>query len=359
MQKRFNYLSKIERKRNPNFSRHDKIRLEKNERVSKFNKKFLNKIQSRFKSEHLTAYPEVENLYKKISSQLKIKKEMIVITAGSDLAIKNCFELLVSPEDQVITINPTYGMVDVYTKLFGAKQVKINFDKSLKLNVNEICKKINKKTNLIVLANPNSPTGTVISKKDIIKILKISKKNNAYVLIDECYYGYYKKTVLSLIKKHKNLIISRSFSKIGLAGCRIGFLISNEKVAKLLYKFRPFYEISAFSALVLDEFLNSKTLIKNYVNETLIGKKILTKKLKKLKINFFPTNTNFLLIKLNTNRIRDQIIKYLVKRNFLVLGESKLLGGDKIIRITLGPAQYMRNLSSNIENFFKKQLYYE
>ena len=174
--KKFKNISAIQRKRNPINTRLNKIRLEKNERISVFETSFLQKIKKNLRSEHLTAYPEIENLYQKIATKNKVKKEMIVITAGSDLAIKNCFELFISPNDQVISINPTYGMVDVYAKLFRAKQIKINYNKNLELNVNELFKKINKKTSLVIIANPNSPTGTIIDKKNIVKILKIAKK---------------------------------------------------------------------------------------------------------------------------------------------------------------------------------------
>ena len=84
---------------------------------------------------------------------------------------------------------------------FLAKQIKINCEKDLTFNHKKICKHINKKTSLVIIANPNSPTGKIINKKEILIILKKAKKNNCYVLIDECYYDYCKETTLNLIKK--------------------------------------------------------------------------------------------------------------------------------------------------------------
>ena len=306
------------------------------------------------RSEHITAYPESEKLYQKIANKNKVKKEMVVITAGSDLAIKNCFELFVSPKDEVVTIDPTYGMVDVYSKLFKAKQIKIKYDKNMLIKTDQICKKINKKTKLVIVANPNSPTGTVMSEKNIKKILNKAKKNNSHVLVDECYYGYYKKSVIGLLSKYNNLIISRSFSKCGLAGCRIGYLISSKKIASLLYKFRPFYEITSFSSFVLEEIIDSNQIIKNYIKETISGKRYLEKQLNNLKIDFFKTNTNFILLKFKSKSLKDKLRNYLLTKNFLVLGESKLLEGEKILRITLGPKKYMKMLVDQIYLFLKK-----
>ena len=89
MEQKFRSISLIKRKRNPLNTRFDKIRLEKNERISELDSFFLKKIKKNLRSEHITAYPESEKLYQKIANKNKVKKEMVVITAGSDLAIKN------------------------------------------------------------------------------------------------------------------------------------------------------------------------------------------------------------------------------------------------------------------------------
>ena len=346
--KKFKSLKNIKRKRNPLFSRLKKIRLEKNERVSNYSSDFLKKIKFNLRSEHISAYPEVEELYKLLAKKLSVSSDMIVLTAGSDIAIKNCFELLISPGDEVITLNPTYGMVDVYSKLFQAKQIKINYDKNLVLDKTKLFKSINNKTNLVILANPNSPTGTIVDKKSILKIIKLCKKHNSYVLIDECYFGYYSKSMINHIKNYNNLIVSRSFSKIGLAGCRIGYLVASKKTSKMLYKFRPFYELTSFSCLVLKQILKDVKIFKSYIRETLAGKLFLMKNLKKLKFQFFLTNTNFILIKLKSEVFKKKLIKIFAKENILVLGESKLPEGQKILRITVGTKQYMKKVVNQL-----------
>ena len=121
--KKFKSLNLLERKRNPLNSRMKKIRLEKNERVSNYNSKFLSEIRKNLLSENISAYPEVEEIYLLLAKHLSVSPDMLVITSGSDLAIKNCFELLISPGDEVITLNPTYGMVDVYSNCLSRKQV--------------------------------------------------------------------------------------------------------------------------------------------------------------------------------------------------------------------------------------------
>jgi len=152
----FKKLSKIVRKKNNLLDRNNYLRLDKNEMISLFSKNFINQIKKKINSNTLTTYPEVKNIYKLISKKYKVKENSIVVTAGSDLAIKNCFELLVRKNDHIITLSPTYGMVNVYSKLFDAKQTKIGFDKDLNLELDKLLNSIKKSTVLIIIANPNT-----------------------------------------------------------------------------------------------------------------------------------------------------------------------------------------------------------
>ena len=116
--KYFKEVDKIFRYRGIVKTRHGKLRFDANERVSDFDKTFLNKIKKKINSNYLTAYPETEKIYDILSSKFKMHREMFMLTAGSDVGIKNCFELLIKPKDEIITLYPTFGMVDVYSKLY-------------------------------------------------------------------------------------------------------------------------------------------------------------------------------------------------------------------------------------------------
>ena len=187
--------------------------------------------------------------------------------------MRHCFEVFVKSKSKIITLDPTFGMVDVYAKLFEAKQIKINFNKNLQLNLNKLINSINKSVSMIMFANPNSPTGTIIKNQDIIKILKKAKKNNCYVIIDEAYFGFYKWSAISLIKKFNNLIILRTFSKAyGLAGIRSAYIVSNKKIMSQLYKFRTMYEINSIGILITKEVMKSNKIFNQYINQTKIGK---------------------------------------------------------------------------------------
>jgi len=343
------WIGKIFRSKNTLISRYKKIRLDKNERITHFEKNFFRKFISKITPEKISSYPEVSTLYKALSNLHKIKVNQFVLTAGADSAIKNCFELFVSKGEKVIALNPTFAMVDVYCQMFGAKKINISYDRNLNLDINYLIKSISAKVSLIIIANPNSPTGTLISMSDMEKILKKANKFNVPLIVDEAYYGFSNETALPLLKKYKNLIIIRTFSKAyGLAGLRVGYTISNYLVAKLLFKLKPMYEVNSIGVEASVMMLKNLTIQKNYIYQTKKGLRLLTRYLEKNKISFVTTHANFIYINLgkkinyNYNKLLEAGI--LSKKGMAVKGYNNYL------RITLGPPKEMKLIISNLKN---------
>ena len=98
-------------------------------------------------------------------------------------------------------------------------------------------------------------------------MIKISQKYRCLMLIDEAYYGFCKETSKQFVKKYKNIFIVRSLSKAwGLAGLRLGYIISNKKNIEVLNKIRPMYEINTFGAEFLKLLLRQKVFEANKLN---------------------------------------------------------------------------------------------
>ena len=353
MMQKFDYFKKldqVDRKKHPIKTRSFKLRLDKNERISQFSHKFFNSFKRKLNSEDITKYPELNKSYELLAKKLKISKDCILLTSGSDIAIRTCFETYANSSSEVVTISPTYGMVDVYASIYLTKQKKVFFDNNLNLNVNKIIQCINKNTSLVIIANPNSPTGTLINKVDMLKILKKTKKFKAYILIDECYFDYSKKSFIKELKNFSNLIICRSFSKSGLAGERVGYLVSNKKNIFRMSKFRPMYEISSLSAKFLEHSLLNYWETKNYLKEVLVSKKNFEKQLKEMGLKVFNSSTNFILVDFLKKEKKNKVLKTLIKNDILVTEERAIPGDHQIIRFSIGPKKYM----STVVNIIKK-----
>ena len=131
---------------------------------------------------------------------------MIFMSAGSDIAIKTCFELFTKKNDKVIIMNPTFGMVNVYCNIYALKSVKIGFNKKLELDYKKLFENINKRTSLIILAQSKQPYWHNNSKGNYDKNFSKTNKLNIPLVIDEAYEGFFKKLckIHSKIQKYNN-----------------------------------------------------------------------------------------------------------------------------------------------------------
>lgn len=321
-------------------SRFDALRLDKNERTTMFGASFFDELILKLRHEHLTAYPETEPLYDQLAGFLGVDRNQVVVTAGSDAGIKNCFELTVEPGSEVITLSPTFAMVDIYAELYRARQIKIGYNSDLTLQLEHLLESINEKSALIIIANPNSPTGTFISEDNIRLIVNKARQSGTVVLVDEAYFGFCKHTVLPLVDEYDNLVVARTFSKsFGLAGCRVGYLVAQLKLAQRLYRLRPMYEVNSFGVLAAMTILEHPELVEAYLIDTENGRAYIKQSLDTLGLKYIDTKTNFIHIDFSEDR--NDIEKLFISHKILVRGGPGVSGYENYLRISLGPVESM------------------
>jgi histidinol-phosphate aminotransferase len=341
------WIDTVERVRGTTETRLNKVRLDKNERLGYFYNSFWNKIISKITQEHIFAYPEIEPLYNKLASFLGVTIDNLVITAGSDFAIKIVFELFINPGDSVVVLNPTFAMVNVYCDLYKAKRIDIGYDEKLNLDVDTLLNSIDEKVALVIIANPNSPTGTYINNNTLKIILQKASNFSIPVFVDEAYYGFCPFSAMDLLENHDNLIITRTFSKTaGLAGLRIGYIIADKKLAQLLYKFKPMYEINSIAVLFASELLDNWTLVDEYISDTDEGKKYLIKELEVLSYDVVDTFANFIHVDFKSKK--DRILKGFEDDGILVRGGIGVRGFEGYTRISVGSIDKMKKVMDSI-----------
>ena len=341
-------IKKLDRDNIHFFSRKNYLRLDKNERVSDFRANIIKKIQ--LTSFDLSAYPETGFVYKSLANYLNISKKNLLMIPGSDFGYRICFEYFcINKNKKIISLDPTFGMLEVYSKLYNIKKIKIGYNKNFSPNLTKLLKSINSKISLIVLANPNSPTGTILKFEKIIEIIKKAKKFNIPVLIDEAYFGFYQFSYIKLVNKFSNLLILRTFSKsFGLAGLRIGYLVANKNVIKEISKYKPMYEINSIACKIANFLIKNPKISTEYINKTNQGKKYLQKELIKLKIPYLKTYANFIHIGLG--KFKTIVEKNLKRRKILVRKGPGVRGYEGYLRITLGPINEMKKVVKVLKN---------
>ena len=231
----------------------DKLWLDKNENSDPELKLVTQKMLSIIPESSISSYPDMGQAYNKLSAILDVSPDQIIFGAGSDGVIRSVFEAFISPGDRVVHTEPTFAMYFVYSRMFGANSrtaIYKQSDKGPELSVESIISLIqDHRPKLICLPNPDSPTGTAFLPEEMELIVGEAAAKGSLILVDEAYYPFYSKSVLPLIKKYSNLIVTRSTGKAwGLAGIRLGYGVTSVDIASVLHKVRPMYEIGALSA---------------------------------------------------------------------------------------------------------------
>ena len=320
-----NNLTKLKRFRGGNNrkSNNKGIFLDRNERIIPYDQKIKKKIESHILNINFSKYPDVNILYKKISKWLKISTDKIFITEGLDGAIRLIFQSYTKPnKSNVIFPDPSFAMYKVYSKMFGLKVKTLGYDKNYKLEYENIFKLANKNTAIIFLPNPNMPIEGFLLKTEIEKIAKFCDKNNIILFIDEVYFHFNKFSSINLLNKYKNIFVARSFSKaFGLAGIRLGYLLSNKNNISYVSKLRTGYECNSLSSAIAIFFINNFQIIKDYINEINLGSIYLKKELTKLSVAYNGgTYGNSVYINMESTTRTNKIVNYLKKKNIYVRG---------------------------------------
>lgn len=267
----------------------------------------------------LRIYPNPYELYEKLSSFCGVNINQLLITQGSEQAIEFVFRIFLESSDEVVYLKPSFAMFDVFAYMQKAKVKHIEFNQDLSLSVDTIISSITKITKLLVLANPNNPTGTAFNLHELKCIAEHTQKTNTIFLLDEAYFHFYNIKSTDLVNQYKHVIITRTFSKaLGIAGARVGYVISHEKNIELLRKIKPIDEINQLSNILAKKVIDSSQLIlEKNISQVNKWKEIFkTTDLKDL--TYIDTEGNFILIK--SNRYEYHKILFLKNKIFPKMG---------------------------------------
>jgi histidinol-phosphate aminotransferase len=223
-------------------------------------------------------YPESAQLYRKLADHCGLSPENLLLSAGSDGAIRAVFEAYVAPGDGVIHTVPTFAMYAVYSRMYGAKVRPLEYRPSNAgpvLAVDDFVAAIDESgPKLVSLANPDSPTGTTFSPAEMRAIIAAAGRAGALMLIDEAYYPFHAETVLPWVNDYDHLVVTRSTGKAwGLAGFRIGYAAAAPGVAKILHKVRAMYETNSVAVAVFERMLDFEDEMRASVARLEAGKR--------------------------------------------------------------------------------------
>jgi histidinol-phosphate aminotransferase len=331
-------IEKMEPYSPPISSRCNFIRLDFNENFSGCSP-FAIEVLKTITRDEVSMYPDYNELRNDIAKLNNIDPSKILPINAGDEGIMLMMNTFLEKNDKILLPTPTFAMFKFYAQINDANIVEVKYNEDLSFPIINLLEKIDDKTKLIILVNPNNPTGTSIKKEDIIRIL--NKAKNSIVFLDEAYFDFTKNTCIDLIDKYDNLVILRSFSKAyGLAGLRLGYLISCEDNIKIFQKVNSPYSISFIANKLLKAAIQDKDYVENYICEIKDNKNFLYEEFEKLKIKYFKGDANFFLADFGTNY--NLVYQKLKENNILVRDRNTYV--KNTLRITVGTKQQCKLL---------------
>ncbi|KAF0238395.1 MAG: histidinol-phosphate [Prolixibacteraceae bacterium] len=297
---------------------------------------FLDANENPF-NEPYNRYPDPlqKELKQKISVLKNIPAHQIFLGNGSDEPIDLLIRAFCEPGiDNIITINPTYGMYQVAADTNNVDVIKVSLTANFELDSKQILKAVNRNTKLIFLCSPNNPSGNSLDKNAMLEIIQ---NFDGVVILDEAYIDFAPgKSFLPELDKYPNLVILQTFSKAwGMAGIRLGMAFAASEIIQVLNKIKYPYNLNILTQQKALELIDNKEQVDAWIKMLIEERGKMAKYLAKFHFvtKIYPSDANFLLVTMTDAR---GIYNYLVESGIIVRDRSKIHLCGNSLRITTG-----------------------
>ncbi len=322
----------------PPLGSRDGLRLDFNENTVGCSPAVL-KVLAGISAGALTRYPEREPVEALVAEHLGVAAECVALTNGVDEAIHVLFEAFLDAGDELLLPVPTYTMYQVYALMTEARTVTVEADDDFKFPFERLRAAITPRTKIVVIANPNSPTGSSATIAEIEALAADAPR--ALVLVDEAYFHFHGESVIALMEKHRNLMVARTFSKaFGLAGLRVGVLIGAAEHMGWVRRVLSPYSVNQLALACLPAALNDTAYLNWYVEEVLAARGEFESALDAAGMERWPSRANFVLVRIGDGHA--EFVRRMNALGVLVRDRSNDPGCDGCVRITMGTRDQMQ-----------------
>lgn len=329
-----------------------KIKADANENLLRYPEELELLIDELLKKsiKYLSLYPQInsEPLKEQLSKFYGLKKDNFIIGNGSDQIIQLIIQAACEKDDHVFTIYPSFSMYKITAELFDAHHSFLDITQSWNIDTDKIISEVrnNEKIKVIFIDTPNNPTGIAIEHDKLQMI--ISSFPDRLIVIDNAYGEYCDVGYLDFATEYKNVILLKTFSKIGFAGIRCGYAIANSNIIETLHKVKPPYNVNYLTQQIAITILKNFEMLKPNIDLIKNERQKMIEALKKLYF-VLPSQANFICI---VDDEAYKIFDYLKEREILL--KMFNLNGKKLLRVTITKPEDNDIILSNLINYRKR-----
>lgn len=334
------------------------LRLDLNENLTELSPAQFADMMARIKQRTATAYPDLAAIYIKMARHVGVSEDRVVITNGSDMGIKSIFDVCIEKGDHIVLHDPYFLMYERYAQFFEADIDAVPVNDNWAPDADEMLRRVNARTKMVVVEDPSGNLGTGLSFQELERMASELERKNVLLIIDEAYLYVEKNESdnLALIDKYSNVILVRTMSKAyGLAGARLGILISNPALAKELYKVRSLYEISGLSANITEWHLDHPEVLAAYQDTVRKGKAFLFDHFKRLGLAYKDTPANFVIVELDRGNHITFVAEQLKAKGILIGKACTLPKLKGWARITVGEIKHCDQFIQAVEEVLEER----
>lgn len=298
-------------------------------------------------SNHLNWYPELgsRGLADELSEYVGLCADNILVTNGSDDALELVCKTYLGPADNVVVPMPTYTHFLVYVQARGARIVPFYSDDLFEAEVDHLALKLDACTKLVYLVNPNNPTGVTYTEEEVERLL-VAYPGTMFV-VDEAYYEFHGSSVVGLVDRYDNIVVTRTFSKcFGIAGLRMGYLCAGEKVLVQLKKLFNPKSVNRLGQIAAAACLSDRPYYDRFVEEVTQAKELLKEEMARRGIQVHVTPANYVLM-----RVRDprEFCRLLEDEGVYIRDRSTLPRMENYVRISIPTVAQTKDLIARVD----------
>lgn len=332
----------------PAEGREGKIRLDFNENTAGCSPA-VRRALAGLSIKQLAMYPEYQAPTRRLARHFGVRPEELLLANGGDDALRAVFDAFVEKGSRILICEPTFPMYRFYAEIFGARIEALRHTREMTFPLHDVITALRKKPRVLFIANPNNPTGTLLERPSLRKILRAA--THTAVVIDEAYAEFSGVTVVPWIRRYPHLFVVRTFAKAaGLAGLRLGAVLARAESLNYLRHAMPPFPVNVAALVAAEAAVHDLRTMRRYVNEVKRLRERLGRELGLLGVKAYPSAGNFLLADFGP---RGPALFRKLERQGILLRERSREIAPGFVRIAIGTTGEMRTLLNSIRKQYK------